>query len=163
MSRDLLRNRLLFVLLAALGMAILLGWSDWAIRILYGAEFQEGGWMLFLLLFGTWASFLSGLNEAAVMGKGKPQFISLINVLRIAAMAVTLPAGFMLWGLPGTIMAMAAVELVRYLLISFAQLRLGAGFLGQDAIGTGVLTAILACFLILRSLLGLGEPWQGMF
>ncbi len=163
MGKQLFRTRQYFVLLAALGTAVLLGWSDWAIRILYGPEFREGGWMLFLLLLGTWAAFLSSLNDAAVMGKGKPQFVSVINVLRIVGLVVALPVGFALGGLPAAILGMAVVEVCRYGLIAAAQIRLGASFLRQDAIGTAAIAVFLALFLLARSYLGLGEPWTGMY
>jgi O-antigen/teichoic acid export membrane protein len=162
LGQELFTSRQHFVLLAALGMAILLGWSDWAIRILYGAAFAQGGWMLFLLLWGTWAAFLSGLNEAAVMGKGKPHVVSMINVARIVGMLAALPLGFALGGLPGAILALSVVETSRYLLIAAAQWYLGASFLRQDALGTGVMIAVAAAFVAARAYLGLGMPWQGI-
>ena len=162
MERELLTSRRHFVLLTALGLSILLGWSDWAIRILYGAEFDAGGWMLFLLLFGTWASFLCGLNEAAVMGRGKPNYVSLINVARIAGMVVALPVGFAVGGLPGAILGLTVVEVVRYVLILATQLRLGGGFLLQDGASTAVMLVVAAAFVAARMYLGLGVPWEGV-
>ncbi|EIZ79012.1 putative membrane protein [Novosphingobium sp. Rr 2-17] len=156
---ELSRVRLHFLLLVLLGIATVMAWSDWAVRLLYGHRYVEAGWMLCLLLIGGWIAVLSSLNEAAVFGHGKAQNVSYANVVRFAVMGTALAGGFALWGLPGALLALPASELARYVILTKTQLRMKLTFLRQDAALSLGLLAIFGGWVLLRLALGLGVPW----
>lgn len=160
--RDLARTRGQFVALVMLGIGTVMAWSDWAIHILYGRRYEEAGWMLCLLLAGSWIGVLASLNEATVFGHGRPQFVSLANMVRSIVIAAALPTGFALGGLPGALMALPAGEVSRYLLLLRTQRRLGMTFLRQDATFSLGLLAIGGAWIGVRLALGLGVPWALM-
>ena len=159
---DLARTRRQFILLVALGIGTVVPWSDWAVKILYGDRYSAAGWMLCLLLGGSWVGVLASLNEAALFGRGRPQIVSLANLLRISAMAIALPTGFSLFGLPGAISALPAGECVRYFALTVAQRRLQTAYLTQDVAATLVLLALSSAWLAIRLSIGLSTPWTLM-
>jgi hypothetical protein len=115
--------------------------------------------MLSLLLWGAWIAILSSLNEATIFGRGRPQNVGLANLVRFGVMALLLPAGFALKGLPGALLALPASEAVRYAILARTQRRLETSFLGQDTLLTIGLALVFAFWLATRSVLHLGYPW----
>lgn len=160
--RDLARTRGQFVALVMLGIGTVMAWSDWAIHILYGRRYEEAGWMLCLLLVGSWIGVLASLNEATVFGHGRPQFVSLANMVRSIVIALALPTGFALGGLPGALMALPAGEVSRYLLLLRTQRRLGMTFLRQDGAFSLGLAGVAGMWIVIRLTMGLGVPWALM-
>lgn len=160
--RDLVRTRGHFLALVMLGIGTVMAWSDWAIHILYGRRYEEAGWMLCLLLAGSWIGVLASLNEATVFGHGRPQFVSLANMVRSIVIAIALPTGFALGGLPGALMALPAGEVSRYLLLLRTQRRLGMTFLRQDGAFSLGLLGLAGAWIAIRLALGLGVPWALM-
>lgn len=156
---ELAQTRRNFLILVLLGVATVMAWSDWAVRILYGARYLEAGWMLCMLLVGGWIAVLSSLNEATVFGRGEPQNVSLANLVRFVAMAAVLWGGYEVAGLVGALLALPASELARYAILMRAQVRLKTTFIGQDLALSLGLAALFAGWVVLRSVLGLGVPW----
>lgn len=157
---ELARARRNFLLLVLAGIATVMASADWVVIILYGHRYAAAGWMLCILLVGGWIAVLSSLNEATVFGRGKPQNVSLANVIRFFMMAAILPTGFALWNLPGALLALPASELTRYLVLMKAQRRLETTFLVQDAILSLGLLALFVWWITIRLAFGLGLPWS---
>jgi O-antigen/teichoic acid export membrane protein len=161
-AAELARTRRNILLLFLAGIATVMAWSDRVVRLLYDDRYQQAGWMLFVLLFSAWASVLAWLGEATLFGHGRTRTVSLANTVRLAVMALVLPAGYAAIGLPGAVLALPAAELARYFALRLGQRRLANGFLLQDLELTLGFIALLAVWLALRVTLGLGVPWAGM-
>jgi O-antigen/teichoic acid export membrane protein len=159
---DLAAARWKFVLLASVAVATLMAWADWAIRILYDSRYHDAGWMLFVLLIGAWVSVLSSLNEAILLGFGKPAYISLANGARLAFLAVGLPLGYVFFGLAGAIAAVPTSEIFRYVFVAFGQQKIRFSFGGQDGVATVVGIITFFSLILLRHMVGLGVPWADM-
>lgn len=159
--RELSRTRLLFLLLVAGGIGTVIGWSDWAVKLLYGPRYLAAGWMLSILLVGSWIGVVAQLNEAVVFGGGKPKLVSVANMVRIAVMMTLLPAGFALGGLPVALFALPLGELARAAILFFAQRRIGITFLAQDMLLSAGMIIIVFGWMAVRSALALGMPWSG--
>lgn len=160
--RELAQARRNFLVLVLLGIATVMAWSDHAVILLYGRRYAAAGWMLCLLLVGGWIAVMSSLNEATVFGRGKPKNVGLANSTRFAVMALVLPLGFSVFGLPGALLALPAAELTRYLMLMQAQRRLGTTFLRQDGLMSLALLGLFGSWIALRLWLGLGVPWSAI-
>lgn len=151
-----------FLLVASILMASGIAWSDWAVKIIYDPRYHQAGWMLFVLLIGAWFSTLSSLNEAILLGFGQPAYNGLANGARLAVIAAALPLGYWHYGLGGAIIAVGASEISRYVFVAMGQQRIRFSFWTQDGMATGLLTAMILAWIVLRHVLGLGEPWDNM-
>jgi O-antigen/teichoic acid export membrane protein len=156
---ELAQTRRNFLILVLLGIATVMAWSDWAVRVLYGPRYLEAGWMLCMLLVGGWIAVLSSLNEATVFGRGEPQNVGAANLVRFVTMAAVLWAGFAVAGLAGALLALPASELARYLVLMRTQVRLKTTFVGQDVVLSLALAALFGAWVALRLALDLGVPW----
>lgn len=154
--------RMKLVLLAAAVIGLGVGCADWAVFILYDSRYADAGWMLSLLLFGTWFSVLSNFNEALLMGAGRPAYETGANVVRFAVLAAGLWSGYLWAGVAGAIAAIVTAEVGRYLFVAHGQRREHLSFFRQDALATLALLAVVGVWVGARLLLGLGDPWRMM-
>jgi O-antigen/teichoic acid export membrane protein len=159
---DLRNVRRKIMLAGAFLLATLAAWSDVAINLIYDKRYHEAGGMLFFLLIGAWFSIMSNLNEAVILGRGRPAYNSLTNSLRLIVLAVLLPSGYLTMGLVGAILALIVTEVVRYGLVLIAQSKAGLTFRAQDFVATALVTATMILWLVLRQLLSLDLPWHSL-
>ena len=152
-----------FVLLASIILGSAIAWSDVAIRTLYDSRYHQAGWMLFALLIGAWPAVLSNLSEATLLGFGKPAYSSLSNSVRLIVLMAGVPLGLTKAGLHGAIAAMIVSELCRYAFVMLGQIRIGLTFARQDAVSTVILIVLVLIWTSVRSALGIGVAWNGLF
>jgi O-antigen/teichoic acid export membrane protein len=95
-----LRLRGRFLLAAGLGLAGLAGLADVAVGVLYDARYHAAGWMLAVLLLGSWFTLPASLNEATLVGLGHPLRIGRANAAKFVVL-VALPLVAARWGLAG--------------------------------------------------------------
>lgn len=155
--------RLLVVGVAAVGMASVAAWTDWAVWLMYDPRYAQAGPMLFGLLVGAWLGILSTLNEALVLGAGRPVFVSAAGLVRLAVTGVALPLGYLTLGIGGAVAAVIAGEVVRYVTILLGQRRVGQGHGGQDLLATLLFAAVLLGWAALREAMGWGQAWEGLW
>jgi O-antigen/teichoic acid export membrane protein len=96
-----LRLRGRFLLAAGLGLAGLAGLADVAVGVLYDARYHAAGWMLAVLLLGSWFTLPASLNEATLVGLGHPLRIGRANAAKFVVLVVALPLVAARWGLAG--------------------------------------------------------------
>lgn len=152
--------RLKLVLLAAVVMGVGAASGDWAVAILYDERYRQAGWMLSLLMFGSFVSILSNFNEGLLLGSGKPAYESGANLLRTVVLGIGLWFGYQAAGFAGAIMAMFAAELTRYLFVAMGQHRTKLSFVRQDIVALATMLVAAAGWLAIRHLLHLGGPWD---
>lgn len=157
---ELRSTRVKFVLLAAAALGGGSALADIAIQVLFDPRYHEAGWMLSLLLIGAMFSVLSTLNEAMLLGAGRPAFTSATNILRFVVLALALPAGYYLVGFPGAIAAIILSEAARYVFVGIGQYRIRQTFWLQDAMAVVAALAVAALVVSIRMALHLGTPWS---
>lgn len=162
LRRELAHTRRYVLLLFTLGTAGVMIGADGIVRLLYDARYAQAGWMLFLLAGGSWVSVLAWLGEATMFGQGLPRSVGIANTVRLAAVAVTLPLGYMLFGLPGAVLAVPASEVARYAALRIAQRHLPDSFARQDALFALAFVFLLGVGLAVRAAAGWGVPWAAM-
>lgn len=154
--------RMKLLIPAAVIFAVGVATADWAVGLLYDVRYAEAGWMLSLLLFGSWLSLLSNLNEGVLMGSGKPYFETMGNVARLCIMIVGLWIGYQIAGLAGAIGVLFLAELTRYMMSAYGQMRTKQMFMDQDAIVTLLLLALSGAMMGLRNMAGFGFPLENL-
>ncbi|WP_068085684.1 oligosaccharide flippase family protein [Novosphingobium rosa] len=153
------RSRLVFVLGVCGALAVGAGIGDWLISLLYDHRYASAGWILGVLLIGGVFAVLSNLNEALLLGVGRPALSSYANAARFVTMALLLPLGLHYGGFPGAVMAIAFVEICQYAYISAGLLRMRLGYWRQDAMALATALIMLGGVCALRSALGLGTSF----
>lgn len=76
--------------------------GHWVVWVLYDARYQDAGWMLQWLGFGLLA-MRHQVVEQLMFARGRPARVTANNVLRAAALAILIPAGYALAGERGAI------------------------------------------------------------
>ncbi len=127
---------------AMAGFFILLGPP--VVRLLYPPRFQEAGWVVQLVALESWMEILGSCNVVALLALGKPKWIALANLTKIAAMVVILPLAFRAFGFPGAVAGLALAEVPRYLVLAGFARRNGLDGWGTEA---GMSFVILLCGL----------------
>ncbi|SFL93613.1 oligosaccharide flippase family protein [Methylorubrum salsuginis] len=162
LRREIAPLRLHFLLAAALCLAGAIALGDCAIRAIYDPRYAEAGWMLPLLLAGTWGTVLCATNEYVLIGLGRPQYSAAGNCLKLAYLILALPAGFGAAGLTGAILVLASAEAVRYAALLAGPIRERIAFRGQDLLATLMLVGLVAVFTLLRHEAGFGTAFDGI-
>lgn len=148
--------------LPAAGLAVVIGWADMAVELIYDSRYQDAGWMLPILLMGVWMAILCSINEAALLGFGKPRYGAFANMLKLIYLAAGLPIAYATFGLLGAIVLIAASDIIRYVPLIAAQKREEFAFLKQDFFSTVLMLALLAAIVLLRNTLGFGTPFDNV-
>ena len=124
--------------------------SDLTVRILYDDRYREAALILPVLTLGVWFSVLATLNDAVVMGMGRPKYGAIANITKLVCLVVGLPIAFGIGGIAGAVWVIALAEVGRYLALWWGQRQLKMAFGGQDALFT---LAMLAVFVAGRLVL----------
>jgi len=163
--RDELRNQLApmranFLLLAAFGFSLFVTMADLAIKILYDQRYLAASWMLPLLIVGSWFSVLAYVNEAILLGLGKPSYSAASNGAKLAFLVIGLPLMIKIFGLLGGVLVVASADLWRYVPILVGQRRERFSFGTQDLILTSVVFVTTGLFEWLRWAAGFGTSFD---
>jgi len=154
-----LKNRQPILIAFAAGLALLVSFGDFAIKILYDDRYIQAAWMLPILALGIWPRVLCNTGiESALFAIGKIQYPAFGQFLRFLWTSIGLWVGFSTAGLPGAIVAVALNDLGFYAAISYGLCREGLNSLVQDLQATILLSVLLAAVLAARYFLGFGLP-----
>lgn len=156
-----LRNRRPLLLILILGMALLIGFGDRAILFLYPEKFKAAAWMLPILTVGIWPRLICATIEPTLFALGTFKYTTVGNIFRLVFTISAILLGFHWLGVPGAIIAVALNDLFYYLAVAYGLHQEGMGCLMQDLQMTGLLLALIAIALGVRSFLGLGLPTDG--
>jgi O-antigen/teichoic acid export membrane protein len=160
-----LRNQLIPIrakslLLVGIGFSLIVAISDLPIKIFYDQRYQAASWMLPLLITGTWFSVLASINEATLLGLGKPFYSAIANSSKFAFLLIGLPFVVTLFGLPGGIAVVAMSDLFRYFPILIGQFREKFSFAAQDFAITLAVFLLIGVWEWLRSVFGFGTSFE---
>jgi O-antigen/teichoic acid export membrane protein len=154
--------RLKFMLVAAVGFSLFAATADLPIKILYDERYQAAAWMLPLLIMGSWFSILAFINEAMLLGLGKPSYSAISNGLKFAFLLISLPLCVKLYGLIGGVMVVALADLLRYVPILIGQSKERFSFGMQDLVLTLAVVLLIGFWEWLRWTLGFGTSFDSL-
>jgi O-antigen/teichoic acid export membrane protein len=155
-----LRARLL--LFAALGVSLAIATADLVVRFIYDARYHDAGWMLSVLILGSWFSILANVGEWTLVGLGKPSYNVISNGLKFVVLVTGLVIGVRMYGILAGVTVVASVDLFRYIPILIGQKRERFSFATQDLLGTLVMLSLVVVWEWLRSVYGLGTSFQSL-
>ncbi len=151
-----------FLWLAALGCSLLVATADLAIKLVYDERYQSAGWMLPVLLIGSWFSLLASLNESTLLGLGAPSYMAISNGLKFVLLLVGVPPSFGTFGFVGALMALSVIEVCRYVTIYIGQKRQNFSFGAQDLRTTLAMFLMIGLWEWLRWISGLGTSFDSL-
>ena len=149
-----------FLLVAGFGFSLVASMADLPIKIFYDARYQAAGWMLPLLIIGSWFSILAYVNEYTLLGLGKPIYSAAANASKFVFLVIGLPLGVKSFGLLGAIMVMVVSDLFRYFPILIGQKRESFSFATQDLIATLFAFSLIGVWEVLRWSFGFGNSFE---
>ncbi|MCB9897829.1 MAG: oligosaccharide flippase family protein [Planctomycetes bacterium] len=162
MHERLLRNRRPLVAGLAVAVALMAGFGDVAVRILYSGPFEQAGWMLAVLSIGLWPRMLANTSAPALLAIAKPGWFAAASSIQLAWLVGALPAASMLFGMPGIVWAIALGGVPSWAIEAWALRKNGLSTLRQDFGMTFLWLATLALCGLLRWSVGLGSPFPAL-
>jgi O-antigen/teichoic acid export membrane protein len=167
MPRDSLRLHLIpirsqFLWLTALGCSLFVATADLAIKIIFDQRYHAAGWMLPILIVGAWFSTVAMINESTLLGLGRPFYLTVGYSVRFVLLVFGLPISLKFGGLVGGIVALAMIEMCRYIAIFVGQKRERFSFGGQDLGITIAMFLMIGLWEGLRWVSGLGTSFDSL-
>jgi O-antigen/teichoic acid export membrane protein len=155
-----IRLGMLFIIV--FGISLFCSGADVIVHTLFDARYQIAGALLPILVIGVWFSILCAINEATLLGLGKPLYGAAANALKLIYLVVGLPVSFTHFGIVGAAVLVALGDLCRYPALLFGQMRERLSFGAQDLLLTLLLAAFICFWEFLRWKLGYGTSFDGM-
>jgi O-antigen/teichoic acid export membrane protein len=146
------------LLAVGLGLVVLVSFGDILITFLYDDRYDAGAWMLPLLALGLWPRILVNVTSSALFAVGQPRYNAYGNFSKLVFMVIGLPIAHSLIGALGAIIVIALNDIPYYLCVTYGLWREKLLDLRQDLLATGLLLAVVALMLLMRSALGLSSP-----
>lgn len=156
-----LNNRRLMLLALSVGMAVLVGFGDQVIRLLYDSRYQDAAWMLPILAIGIWPRLICATIEPVLFSIGAVQYTTFGNLCRFVFTVAAIFLGFHWLGIVGAVIGVALNDLLYYIVVCYGLKREGFGCISQDLKATGLFLGLVALAVMLRSALDLGLPIEG--
>lgn len=149
-----------FLIPAAIGLSCFTVAADLAIRILYDQRYHAASWMLPVLIVGSWFSILANINEATLLGLGKPLYSAISNCTKFLFLSIGLPLGIGKYGFVAAIFVVVLAEVFRYLPMAIGLQRERFSFGKQDLLLTLGVFVMIAFLNWLRWAVGLGTSFD---
>lgn len=149
-----------FLLLAGLGLSVFVVTADLAVRLLYDQRYQAATWILPVLTIGSWFSIIANINEATLLGLGKPSYSAISGGSKLAFLAIGLPLGIGAYGFSGAVLVITIAELCRYIPVLIGQRRENFSFGLQDLLLTLAVFGLIVMLEWLRWIAGFGTSFD---
>jgi O-antigen/teichoic acid export membrane protein len=160
LRQKIIKQRRLLLLSCVLILAALVTLGDLVITVLYNEKYAQAIWMMPILCFGIWFSVLFNSMSNVLVAVNKPLYTAHCYTVRLVIIAIILPVGFYVWGLPGAIVAIALSDFPPYLVNLWGLRQEKLSCLWQDVEFSIYFFGFLAICLATRYGLGFGYPIQ---
>ncbi len=149
-----------FMLVAAVGFSLFTATADLPIKLLYDERYQAAGWMLPILIIGSWFTILAFINESTLLGLGKPSYSAVSNAVKFVFLLIGMPLFTKFYGVLGGVMVVAFADLFRYVPILVGQRRERFAFGMQDLLSTSAVYLMIGLLEWLRWTAGYGTSFD---
>jgi len=143
------RMRLMLLLGGGACVSFLILNGPWIITLLYDPRYEDAGWILQILAIGAWFIILEACPGLMLLSMGHPRWLTVASASKILVMAAVVPPAFHFFGFPGALVAVSAVEAVRYAVTSARVRREGLAHRGYEwatsalVLGCGLAAALI--------------------
>jgi O-antigen/teichoic acid export membrane protein len=151
-----------FLAAATISFPIIVATADLPIRILYDQRYQQAGWILPILILGSWFTVLAFANESTLLGIGKPSYSAIANSSKFIFLLIGLPVGVRVAGLLGGIIAIIFADLWRYIPLLIGQKKERFSFGLQDLVSTLSVLLLIGFWEWVRWTLGFGSSFESL-
>lgn len=100
--------------LAGAAAALFLATGPWLIASLYDGRYAAAGWMVQIMGVGLLFHVLESTNGSALLAAGKAQAVAAGSAAKLVGMAICMPVGWLLAGLPGALVGIVLADTVKY-------------------------------------------------
>lgn len=153
-----IKNRQPLLIAVACGLAILVGFGDFLILILYDKRYVAASWMLPIMALGIWPRILTQTIDQVLFALGQSRYPAFGCMLKFLFMLIGLPLGFHLMGITGAVLVVALNDLPFYAVIVYGLWREQLSVIDQDIQATAIFLGLVAVVIAGRYLLGWGLP-----
>jgi O-antigen/teichoic acid export membrane protein len=139
------RVRMPLLLLGALIVSGLIASGPFLIRVLYDRRYYDAGWILQFLAAMAWFQILEITNGAALLARGRADWVAAGNGTKLAGMVAFLPLGYHLAGFEGALAGLVLAEVLKYLVSAVGVARRGLPVFRGDVfftIAVGVVSGL---------------------
>jgi len=158
LRQKILEKRKLILIPLALLVALLAGFGDMLIDLLYDDRYKQAGWMLSLLALGMWPLVLYATIDRSLYVIGKPTYSAFGNFLKFIYMIICIPLSFAYAGFFGAVFAVAMNDLPVYIVTGYGLKKEKLSCFQQDIIATMILVALLGICMMIRLVFDMGIP-----
>lgn len=156
------RQRWLILLPAAIVIALITCFGDFAVRALYDDRYLDAAWMLPTLSCGIWFSALFYTMSPNLLAIGKPIYLAHGNFARLFVVVFGLWGGYQVGGLLGAIIGISLSDCLAYAALYYGLFKERFMLVSQDIQSTLIYIALLAGMLFVRWGIGAGSPLDGI-
>lgn len=153
-----MHNRKRLLLGLALGLALLIGFGDILISVLYDKRYRQAAWMVPILALGLWPNIMVNIQARSLYAIGKPSYVAAGNFLKFIFMLIGIPIGYYLNGILGAVIIVALNDLPFYGAVIYGLWQEGLADVVQDIKDTLIFLALVIIALTCRYFLGYGLP-----
>jgi len=146
----------------AVALAVLAGFGDLLILVLYDDRYSQAAWMFPILAVGVWPTVLHETISRSLNAIGRPQYLAYAYFVRFVFAVVCLQIGFAWLGIVGAIIAVALSDLPVYLISLFGLYRERIGCFWQDFQATVLFVLVIAAIAFSRHIAGIELPIEGI-
>jgi O-antigen/teichoic acid export membrane protein len=157
-----LKGRKLLLIPSALGLAVLVGFGDLVISVLYDDRYAAAAWMLPILALGIWPVILNSTIDGALFAIGNPRYIAYASFWSGLFLIGGILMGYKLLGPLGAVIAVPFSNVPPYFVIVYGLWRDKLGCIRQDLLATALFLALLAVFIGGRIAFGVQLPPFGV-
>ncbi len=159
LREQVLRNRKPVLWTAALILALMTGFGDRVVLLLYDQRYHDASWMFAILTLGLWPRTLTCTVAPALLAIGQPRYFAYAGFLRFIAVGVGLPIAYGVAGVRGAVVVSSLGCVAEYGVQAYGLHRHGIFTLRQDLKATGIWVILLGSLLICRAAVGMRVPF----
>jgi O-antigen/teichoic acid export membrane protein len=148
------KARIPFLIVFSFGLAILVGFGDVFVSLLYDKRYADAAWMLPILALGFWPTILNGSMDQALFAIGNPRYVAYGCFWSAIFLIGGILLGFHWFGERGAVIAVAFSNIPSYGVIMYGLWREKLACLKQDLMATTLFVGLIAVMVGSRILAG---------
>jgi len=136
--------------------SLMFAFGDLPVLWIYDERYSGAAWIFPILIVGTWIKALTFSSDPFLIAAGRTGYQAMANGVRLIMNVVAIPLGFIWYGVPGAVIAVATRSAAYYIAINLGLYREGVAMPGRDLLLLLITVALTALLVFARYALGFG-------